>query len=285
MSIIRVVLQDARRAPLPDRADVEVIRAQFGDVIAIKRNVRGSQPLAFQVEPSEVYLIRAFSSRHRPVGQFVMAQATGRTDIALACPIHPDRVTSVKFPAYTTLPETLREVLERSRLEDSDASGAALYAHLDTFQKAGLLNLHAKMTAVTLGHSSAWTSVESLYRIRGDRLFADVQTSFRDAVKSALSAGLFRAVSGALHSPPPDYCAAGSFKTAEAFGNLQLTFFASLTAPLRFRVDADIDDGEGLEHLFQVLRNWIADGATHPYDIHQILTYYQHLATGYDLIV
>jgi hypothetical protein len=90
-------------------------------------------------------------------------------------------------------------------------------------------------------------------------------------------------VSGSLHTPPPGYCAAGSFKTADQYGNLQLTFFASEQPPLTFKVDADIDDAAGLGHVFQVMRNWLTHGTTHPYDIHQILVYRQEVALPYEL--
>jgi len=90
-------------------------------------------------------------------------------------------------------------------------------------------------------------------------------------------------VSGSLHTPPPSFVSAGSFKTADRYGNLQLSFFASLTEPLTFKVDADIDDAAGLGHTFQVLRNWVTHGTTHPYDIHQILVFRQEVALPYDL--
>jgi len=90
-------------------------------------------------------------------------------------------------------------------------------------------------------------------------------------------------VSGSLHTPPPGFGHAGSFKTEEQYGNLQLTFFASLAAPLTFKVDADIDDAKGLGHAFQVLRNWVTQGTTHPYDIHEILVFRQEVTLPYQL--
>ena len=48
-------------------------------------------------------------------------------------------------------------------------------------------------------------------------------------------------------------------------------------------MDADIDDAAGLGHVFQVLRNWLTHGATHPYDIHEILVFRQEVALPYDL--
>jgi hypothetical protein len=140
------------------------------------------------------------------------------------------------------------------------------------------------MARTTLAPGKAASQyVDNLYRVRGDRFFANVSLSFRDFVKTATAGGLFEPVNGRLHTPPDGFDAAGSFKTKDGFGNLQLTFFAAASSPLRFKLDADVDDANGVEHVFQVLRNWITDGETHPYDIHQILAQHQGLDTGYRL--
>ena len=49
--------------------------------------------------------------------------------------------------------------------------------------------------------------------------------------------------------------------------------------------DIDIDDANGVEHLFQVLRNAITGRPTHPYEIHELLVSYQKLDPGYTLVV
>ena len=146
------------------------------------------------------------------------------------------------------------------------------------------MNLYAKSNRTLLPDGSSVTShFKGFYRVRADRVFADVDLTLRDLVKTAVGGGLFDPVSGALHTPPPNYDNAGSFKTDDDYGNLQLSFFAGLGGPLGFKVDSDIDDAKGIGHLFQVLRNWISHGTTHPYDIHQILVYHQRLDPGYVL--
>ena len=128
--------------------------------------------------------------------------------------------------------------------------------------------------------------IESLYRIRGDRVFANVQLPLRDLVKTAQNVGQFDEVSGALHNPDEEgFHLAGSYKTQDQYGNLQLTFFANTATPPKFKVDADIDDAQGIGHIFQVLRNWLTGRETHPYDIHQILVRHQKIDPGYELIV
>jgi len=148
--------------------------------------------------------------------------------------------------------------------------------------KAGLLNLYCKMRSTPLGDAKAWDFVTDLYRVRGDRIFANVKIDFRDRVKNAVAGDLFHKADESLHKPAPEFEAAGSFKSADRYGNLQLSFFSSIAAPLRFQVDADIDDAAGIEHAFQVVGN-VFKGGTHPYDIHEILTFFQGLTIDYDL--
>jgi hypothetical protein len=89
-------------------------------------------------------------------------------------------------------------------------------------------------------------------------------------------------VDGSLHHPPSGFDRAGSFKTEDRYGNLQLTFFVRGDEWL---ADIDIDDAGGLEHVFQVVRNAVTGRPTHPYDIHQILIAWQQTDPGYELVV
>ena len=119
--------------------------------------------------------------------------------------------------------------------------------------------------------------------MRGDRVFANVKNGLRDLVITAAGEEVFRPVSGSLHTADPDFKLVDSYKTFDPYGNLQVTFFSSLAAPLRFRADIDIDDAAGIEHAFQVLGHWVTGGDTHPYDIHEILLFHQLLDPGYRL--
>ena len=169
-------------------------------------------------------------------------------------------------------------------MEGASGLGETVYAALADTQKAGLFNLFAKMSSFGFdAQRTLWTFVERIYRIRADRIFVDVQPALRDLVKGAIADERFREVSGKLHTPPPGFGPAGWYKTSERYGNLQLSFFASQTAPLAFKVDADIDDAAGLEHAFQVIRNFVTHGTTHPYDIHEILVFRQEAMLPYEL--
>ena len=172
-------------------------------------------------------------------------------------------------------------MLESSSVEGIQGQGAICMRRSDV-QKAGLFNLFTKMSAFGFDdRRSVWSFVDRLFRVRADRIFVDVQPALRDLVKGAISSERFREVSGSLHTPPLGYNQAGSFKTPDHYGNLQLTFFSSAEPPLSFKVDADIDDAAGLGHVFQVIRNSVTNGTTHPYDIHQILVYRQEVALPY----
>jgi hypothetical protein len=91
-------------------------------------------------------------------------------------------------------------------------------------------------------------------------------------------------VDASLHQPPDRFRLVDSYKTVpDKYGNLQVTFFASVATPLTFRADIDVDDAAGIEHVFQVLGHWITGEGTHPYDIHEILLAHQGLDPGYRL--
>ncbi|HSE40714.1 MAG TPA: hypothetical protein VLH08_08115 [Acidobacteriota bacterium] len=203
-------------------------------------------------------------------------------------PIRPNKVVHVDFPEYNTLPQKFTEVLSNSDVEFlPGVIGKQLYDALefDWIKKAGLFNLHAKMSATCFRNgNNVFSYVNSINRIRGDRIFANVRKDLRDEVKNACLEELFKEVSGALHTPPPNFMQAGSFKSMEPYGNLQLTFFSNPNT-LDFIVDADIDDANGIAHIFQVAQHEITNSITHPYDIHQILLHYQHIDPGYSLVV
>lgn len=203
--------------------------------------------------------------------------------------VRPDRVIDVQFPDYASLSSDMVRVLEQSNVETLPGlRGQALYDALRPLRlpPAGLFNIHAKMNATLFqNHQTVFSYMEQLTRIRGDRFFAFVKKTLRDEVKNACLEDKFHEVSGSLHTPPPNFQLLDSFKsTGESYGNLQLTFFAN-PGTLEFMVDADIDDAAGISHIFQVVEHALSGSETHPYDIHQILTYHQKIDPGYNLII
>jgi len=285
MASLIVRIQNASRQPLDDTVDVHVVSVQTDVTAGRVLGAQGNVDIRVDgLGDGQPYLVKVFPVRHRPVGQFVIPNGDGPAVLQLATPIDPERVKSVHFPEYDAVAPDLRRILERSTVEGSTGSGGDLYKGLSDIQKAGLFNLFAKMNSFGFDPGrTVWTFVDGLYRIRPDRIFVDVQPALRDLVKGAISSERFREVPANLHTPPPGFVHAGSYKTADRYGNLQLTFFASETAPLTFKVDADIDDAAGLGHAFQVLRNFVMNGTTHPYDIHEILVYRQEVTLPYEL--
>jgi hypothetical protein len=278
--------RDVYGQPLDDRADVQVIDTRTERTVDRMDNKSTTVPTrATHVEPNVVYKVRVFPSKHRPVGRFVRVPASGESIVEIHYPILPIRVTGVRFPPYEELDVALRAVLEKGNVEDHPEAGRALYEGIGDLERAGLLNIWAKMLRTPLSFSQSRVSdfVDALYRVRGDRFFADVTLSLRDLVKTATAAGQFDPVPEGLHTPPPGFEHAGSYKTRDTHGNLQLTFFASTDPPLRFRVDADIDETRGIEHLFEVLQDSLTGRETHPYDVHEILVFAQQLDPGYTL--
>ena len=286
MGAILVRVWNASRRPLDDRMDIEVVSTDSNTTAAKVRDVSGSAAITINgLLETRPYIVRVFPSRHRPVAKVTFAGSDARPNqVDLHSPLYPDRVRAVTFPAYPDLPADLKRVLAQSTVEGTQGSGAALYAALSDTQKAGLLNLFVKMSGRTLADGrSVWSFVERIYGVRPDRIFVDVQPGLRELVGSAVTPDIFREVPGSLHTPPLGFGHAGSFKTAEPYGNLQLTFFSANDPPLSYKVDCDIDDAAGLGHAFQVIRNWVTDGTTHPYDIHQILLYRQDATLPYEL--
>jgi len=286
MGALVVRVGDASRRPLDDVVDVHVVSTRTDTTAAVVSGASGRKALKFGgLAQGQPYMVKVFPARHRPVGGFALAGSDEEpNDVQLYAPLHPERVRRAVFPPYASLHAELRRVLDESSVEGVEGRGEALYGGLSDLQKAGLFNLFAKMFTVGFDERrTVWTFVDRLFRVRADRVFADVQPALRDLVKSAVATERFREVSGSLHTPPGGFGQAGSFKTSEEYGNLQLTFFNSLELPLRFKVDADIDDAAGLGHVFQVLRNWVTKGTTHPYDIHQILVFRQEVVLPYEL--
>ncbi len=233
------------------------------------------------------YQVTIFPMRHRPVSRFIQVPEGKTARHSFRLPVDADRVERVEFPEYDSLSDDLKRVLsDSSSVEGFEGNtGEVIYKALDDHRKAGLLNVFTKMKTTRFPNDrNAFSYVTSFTRLRAQRFFARVQKELRDEVKNSLASDLFHEVSGALHTPPPGFSSAGSFKTKERYGNLQLSFFSN-PETLEFMIDADIDDSQGIEHIFQVLRPIFTGKNTHPYDVHEILLGFQNIDPGYRLFV
>jgi len=235
--------------------------------------------------PQGLYRIEIDPPSYQYVSQFVNMKASGITTLSLTFPIDPGKVKKVKFPAFGSTVANLQRVIGISDkvLGFEGKKGKALYDDLDDIRRAGLLNIAAKTGATALTNGRTVLSyIQELREIRGDRFFASIPKELREETKNSVSEGLFHPADQSLHHPPAGFSPAGSFKTPDHYGNLQLTFFMNGDDCV---ADIDIDDAAGIEHVFQVLRNKLSGSPTHPYNIHEILVGYQHNDPGYSFQV
>jgi hypothetical protein len=220
------------------------------------------------------------------VSQFVGVKTSGTTDLQITFPVDASKVVSVNFPKFTSLSKEARTLLTNSPavLGFQNKTGAELFdaISLDQIRCAGVLNIACKTLATTFADGANVLSlVKELREVRGDRFFAIIERTLREETINSVNTGLFHKVSGSLHKLPPEFIGfepADSFKTNDHFGNLQLTFFRKGD---EFVADIDIDDANGIEHIFQVLHNHFTGSPTHPYNIHEILVKFQHLDPKY----
>jgi len=235
--------------------------------------------------PQGLYRIDVDPPSYQYVSQFINMKASGITRLSLTFPIDPGKVKQVNFQAYPKLADDLRTVLENSDkvLSFEGKKGKGLYDSLDDIRKAGLLNIAVKTGATPLTNGRTVLSyIAKLNELRGDRFFCVVPKELREETKNSVAEDLFHPVDQSLHHPPPGFSPAGSFKTPDHYGNLQLTFFMKGDDCV---ADIDIDDAAGLEHVFQVVRNKLSGQPTHPYNIHEILVGHQHIDPGYRFVV
>lgn len=283
---LKLELVDAHGKRLQEKVDISL------------RNLRVTHNLVFKsLDASKLIQIKdLFTSTdgtyqitidppsYHVVSRFVNVKTSGTTDLQIPFPIDAAKVTGVNFSSFASLSKEARAVLTNSPAVAGfeNKVGADLFDALDPIRRAGLLNIACK-TLATIFHdgTNALSLVRELREIRGDRFFAFVDKALREETKNSVDTGLFDPVSGALHHLPASFVGftdAGSFKTNDHFGNLQLTFFMRGDECV---ADIDIDDANGIQHVFQVLRNRFTGRPTHPYNIREILVRHQQLDPKY----
>lgn len=238
--------------------------------------------------PQGLYRIEIDPAAYLPTSRFVNLKASDITDLQVTFAIDPRKVIDVNFPPFADLPSDTRKLLQNSDqvLSFEGKKGAAFYDALDDVRKSNVLNLTAKCAATPLGNGkTVLPFVQSIIEIRGDRFFAFVPRELREETKNAAVAGLVNPAPEGLHHLPPQFVGfdhAGSFKTPDKFGNLQLTYFLKGDECV---VDIDIDPVSGLKHLFQVIEHKITGLETHPYAVRDVLIAHQEIDPGYSFVV
>jgi hypothetical protein len=227
--------------------------------------------------PQGLYRIEIDAPSYLAVSRFINIPSSGPVKLVVPLPVNKDRVVSVTFPAFTALATDAQRLLSASTL--GSASGAALYEAFDNIRKAGFLNLVAKSARTRLlSDKPVLSYLNRITDQRGDRFFAMASADLHAEVVHSVTGGIFSPVSDVLHDPAPGFKLVDSYKTPDHYGNLQVTFATNGTD---WSVDVDIDDAQGFEHIFQVVRNAVTGKPTHPYDIHEILVEFQELDPGY----
>ena len=240
--------------------------------------------------PQGAYHIDVAPLSYMPVDDFINIKGSGSTPYQKMYPVNPKKVLKVNFPEYDKLPKDGQTLLSKSDkvLAFEGKTADVLYAALkeEKLKLAGMMNIVAKTNATRLSNGKTVLSyLQDLRELRGDRFFVVTSKELREETKHSVSEGLFKSVSGSLHHLPSQfvgYTDAGSFKTTEKYGNLQLTFFMKGDECV---ADIDIDDASGLEHFFQVVNNMLPGNDTHPYTIREILIAYQKLDPGYTFVL
>jgi len=179
--------------------------------------------------------------------------------------------------------EDLLRILRDSGIKKADWNG------LDKRNRATVLNLSAKMFHDRLKNGDSLISnVESIVRKKMDkdhreRIFSPVNGNLLGTLRKFPEQ--YRSVSGSLHKFFDDWTPVSqqnSFKSRNDAGNIQFTF---ATNPSNASLaDIDLDDHTGIQHAAEVLKHKITGANTNPYDIHQILIYFQGIDPGYRLL-
>src|SRR5688500_15261063 len=118
MATLKVRVWNAKRQPLDDRMDVVVVAARTDATVGRVLDVPGRVAVKFEnLADGQPYIVRVFPVRHRAVAQFALPVGDKPLAVNLYCPIHPDRVTAVHFPAYTDADAALTQVMNRSTVE------------------------------------------------------------------------------------------------------------------------------------------------------------------------
>jgi hypothetical protein len=283
---LQLDLVDVYGKPLGEKVDILLRHQVLNEVL------KASKPANKQVlipglrgAPQGRYKIDIDPPSYQYVAQFVNMNPSGTTSLTFQFPIDPGKVKRVNFKTFASLSGDAQTLLENSDkvLSFEGKKGRELYDALDDIRKAGMMNIVAKTqnTSLTNGRT-VFSYIQKLNEVRGDRFFCVVPKELRQETKNSVAEGLFDDAPDTLHHPPVGFDRAGSFKTPDRYGNLQLTFFLKGDDCV---ADIDIDDASGLEHVFQVLRNKLSGNPTHPYSIHEILVAHQKIDPGYTFVI
>ncbi|MEO6051553.1 MAG: hypothetical protein ABIP78_09505 [Pyrinomonadaceae bacterium] len=286
--LLKLTLVDVYGNPLNEKVYIILRHQGLFEVVKVNRLVKSWFQIAgLRGSPQGRYKVEIDPPSYQYVSQFVNIASSGITNLEIKFPVELKKIASINFPTYAQLSAELRTLLENSgNVKGFEGlTGKNLYDAIgkDDIRRAGLLNIAAKtQNTVLTGGKTVFSAITELVDIRGDRFFAIVPQQLRDDTKNSMATGLFHDAPSLLHRPRDGYVHAGSYKTKDHYGNLQLTFFAGQE---NWVADIDIDDAAEIEHIFQVINNALPGRDTHPYNVQENLVGYQHIDPGYSFEV
>jgi len=124
------------------------------------------------------------------------------------------------------------------------------------------------------------------FDLHRERIYALVKPGLLAALRSYPEK--YFSVDSSMHKFPSDEWVSvdppDSLKTLkDAAGNIQLTFAKKVETEGNL-ADIDLDDHKGLQHVGDVLKHKLSGKDTDPYDIHEILWFFQQLDAEYRLL-
>ncbi len=299
---VRVDLKDVYGATITDRVEItfynqrvqslkQRFTVQFQGAPAVLKDVP-----AFPLGLAEVF-IKPTRYRYKsiiadiPAGDDVVDLFAPTDTADYTFFVDPQQARPV-FPTFEQLRNLLPDL--SAILQSPNRSSAAQWFNADWWndpnnnqQKGGLLNIYAKSKNTQFAdNSNVMGYVKEIWGVLPARLFEIVDVKLHDLANS--SPQEFHSVSGALHQFRPGWHLVDSYKTFDSNGNLQLTFAqddsGEFLAQGKMMSDTDIDDHQGIQHAFDVIKHTLAGGDSNPYDIHEILMFFQQIDPGYRLL-
>jgi hypothetical protein len=284
---VRLTFQDVLGAPLDDYSVVvDIFDLHNIDHYQVNVPMSGETTVAINLSdcPGGVYRFELSPTNYQIIQFFLTLPPGGecvRKD-PVVFPVDPERVVGISAPAFDQLDKELQDLLNSSRvrlnLTQPALSGEPLYDALPPKLKACLLNLFLKSSNTRLpDQGTCLDHIHSLIELDQDRLFATIDGAL---VEQAADSSDFHAADFSLHKEIPPYRLFSSFKTLDAEGNLQLTFSRNGNTGNDYLVDMDIDEAQGIKHVFEVIHN-VFTGLTNPYNVREILAAGQGLKPLY----
>lgn len=274
---VQLKFVDVLGAPLDDHSViVDVSNLDHSRKFRVEVPLSGQTDVLIHFEdcPTDIYQFALSPTNYRFL-QFFLRLTEGTTTVrqqSVIFPVDPSRVIDISAPSFGNLDARLQTLLATGK---TPPDGAAYYASLPPILKAAILNFFVKASHTILGdQNSCFDHLQRIVELDRDRVFVHVDAAL---LEEALQSPLFQDADFSLHKEIPPYRLFKSFKTRDAHGNLQLTFSRNGNTGADYLVDMDIDEAQGIEHIFEVAQNFVEDRLTNPYDVREILIADQQL--------